>query len=380
MRRLSYAEASREFTGIALKLEPATEFRPADQRRKILLKAMIGTLEGWRRWLALVFAIALGFEALALAAPKLNQYMVDEVLLSNDRSLCDVLAISLVMLVLAQGALSQMRGWTIMYLTSHLNLQWVSDVFGKLVRLPMPWFEKRQLGDVLSRFGSVGPIQDLLTTRAVGAVLDGLMAIATLAMMLLYSVMLTAVVVATVLLYALVRAVSYRPLRDASLEAMALAAEEQTCLMETIRAIGPIKLFGKETDRRARWMAMKVDTVNRNVRTQVMGLWFSHINTVIAAISGVLVLWLGAGMVMDGNFTVGMLFALISYSGVFSSRMAALINVAINYKMLSMHCERLADIVLEPTEAEVENAPSIDHLVPKIELVHVGFRYSATEP
>jgi ATP-binding cassette subfamily B protein RaxB len=380
VRRLSYAEASREFTGVALELDPATEFRPADERRKISLRAMIGTLEGWWQSLALVFAMALGLEALGLAAPKLNQYMIDEVLLSNDRSLRDVLAIGLVMVVLAQGALSLMRGWNIMYLTTHLNLQWVSDVFGRLVRLPMPWFEKRQLGDVLSRFGSVGPIQDLLTTRAIGAVLDGLMAVATLVMMFFYSTLLTAVVVATVLLYALVRVVSYRPLRDASLEAMTLAAKEQTCLMETIRAIGPIKLFGKEADRRARWMAMKVDTVNRNVRAQVMGLWFTNINTVIAAISGALVLWLGAGMVMDGDFTVGMLFALTSYSGVFSSRMAALINVAIDYKMLSMHCERLADIVLEPTEVDVENAPSIDHLVPKIELVHVGFRYSATEP
>jgi ATP-binding cassette subfamily B protein RaxB len=380
VRRLSYAEASREFTGFALEVDPATEFRPADERRKISLKSMIGTLEGWWQSLALVFAIALGLEALGLAAPKFNQYMVDEVLVSNDRSLRDVLAVGLVMVVLVQGVLSQMRGMTILYLTTHLNLQWVSDVFGRLVRLPMPWFEKRLLGDVLSRFGSVGPIQDLITTRAVGAVLDGLMAVATLAMMLLYSPLLTAVVVATVLLYALVRALSYQPLRNASLEGMSLAAKEQTCLMETIRAIGPIKLFGKESDRRARWMAMKVDTVNRNVRTQVMGLWFANINTAIASISAALVLWLGAGLVMDGVFTVGMLFALTSYSGVFSSRMAALINVAIDYKMLGMHCERLADIVLEPVEATVEDARDMATLVPKIELINVCYRYSDTEP
>lgn len=380
MRKLGYAEVSKEFTGCALEVDPMTDFRPADERRKISVKAMIGKLDGWWQSLALVFAMALGLEALGLAAPKFNQYMIDEVLLSNDRALRDVLALGLVLVLLAQSALSQMRGWTIMYLTTHLNLQSVGDLFSRLVRLPMNWFEKRQLGDVLSRLGSVGPIQDLLTTRAVGAVLDGLMAVATLTMMILYSPLLAAVVVGTVLVYALVRTVSYRPLREASLEAMALAAKEQTCLIETIRAIGPIKMFGRELDRRARWMAMKVDTVNRNVRTQIMGLWFNNINTTVAAVSGALVLWLGAGMVMDGEFTVGMLFALTTYSSVFWTRLAGLINVFIDYKMLSLHCERLADIALEPVEADVEHARDIAQLVPKIELVNVSFRYSDSEP
>jgi ATP-binding cassette subfamily B protein RaxB len=380
VRRLSYAECSREFTGTALELEATTNFRPADERRKISLKALIGKLDGWWQSLGVVFCIALGLEALGLAAPRFNQYMIDDVLLSNDRSLRDLLTLGLILLVLCQSALSQMRGITILYLTTHLNLQWVSDVFGRLVRLPMHWFEKRQLGDVLSRFGSVGPIQDLLTTRAIGAVLDGLMATLTLCMMFLYSSLLAAVVTATVALYALVRAVSYRPLREASLEGMALAAREQTCLMETIRAMGPIKMFGRELDRRARWMAMKVDTVNRNVRTQVMGLWFTNVNTTIAALSAALVLWLGAGLVMEGSLTVGMLFALTAYSGVFSARMAALINVFIDYKMLTLHCERLADIALEPVEADVDHARDVEQLVPKLELVNVSYRYSDSEP
>lgn len=380
VRTLSYAEASRSFTGSALEFDKSTEFRLADERRKISLSGMIGKLDGWWQSLGLLFAMALGIEVLGLAAPKLNQYMVDEVLLTADTGLRDVIALALVLLVLTQSGLSMLRGWAILHVTTHLNVQWVGDVFSRLVKLPLAWFEKRQLGDVLSRFGAVGPIQDLLTTRAVSAVLDGLMALATLAMMLLYSRALTAVVLGTVLLYALVRLLSYRPLRNASLEGMSLAAREQTCLMETIRAIGPIKLFGKEADRRARWLAMKIDTVNRSVRTQHMNLWFTNINSAIAALSAAVVLWLGAGLVMEGEFTVGMLFALTSYSGVFSSRMSSLINVAIDYKMLSLNCERLADIVLEAAEPEVEHGPPVAQLLPRIELQHVSFRYGASEP
>lgn len=380
VRTLSYAEASRSFTGSALEFDKSTEFRLADERRKISLSGMIGKLDGWWQSLGLLFAMALGIEVLGLAAPKLNQYMVDEVLLTADTGLRDVIALALVLLVLTQSGLSMLRGWAILHVTTHLNVQWVGDVFSRLVKLPLAWFEKRQLGDVLSRFGAVGPIQDLLTTRAVSAVLDGLMALATLAMMLLYSRALTAVVLGTVLMYALVRLLSYRPLRNASLEGMSLAAREQTCLMETIRAIGPIKLFGKEADRRARWLAMKIDTVNRTVRTQHMNLWFTNINSAIAALSAAVVLWLGAGLVMEGEFTVGMLFALTSYSGVFSSRMSSLINVAIDYKMLSLNCERLADIVLEAAEPDVEHGPPVAQLLPRIELQHVSFRYGASEP
>jgi len=380
VRRLSYAEVSKEFTGNALELGTTIDFRPIDERRKISLAALIGKLDGWWQSLGLVLSIALGLEALGLAAPRFHQYMIDDVVVSNDRNLRDLLALGLILLVLTQSALSQMRGMTIIYVTTHLNLQWVSDVFGRLVRLPMHWFEKRHLGDVLSRFSSVGPIQELLTTRAVAAVLDGLMAILTLCMMILYSASLAGVVVGTVTLYALVRAISYRPLREASLECMALAAKEQTCLMETIRAMGPIKMFGRELDRRARWLTMKVDTVNRSTRTQVMGLWFATINTTITALSAALVLWLGAGLVIDGALTVGMLFALTSYSGVFSARMAGLINVCVDYKMMSLHCERLADIALEPPEADVEHAYDVAQLVPKLELVNVSYRYSDGEP
>ncbi|MDM5178908.1 peptidase domain-containing ABC transporter [Massilia sp. DJPM01] len=380
LRHLSYEEVSREFTGTALELSPSTDFTPADERHKVSVKALMGKLDGWWPSFVLLFAMALGLEILMLVTPRISQFMIDDVLLSNDSGLRNVLMFGLVLLVLAQGALSQMRGLTILYLTTHLNLQWVSDVFGKMVRLPMDWFEKRQLADILSRFGSVGPIQDLLTARAVSAVLDGIMAILTMVIVCLYSPLLAGVVGATAILYAIVRIVSYRPLRDANLEGIALAAKEQNCLMETIRAMGPIKLFGRELDRRARWLAMKTDTINRTVRTQKMALWFSNINTMIGSMSAALVLCIGAGIVMKGDFTVGMLIALTVYSGMFTARMSALINVFIDYKMLSVHCERLADIVLEPVEADVEHARDVNQLIPKLELVQVSFRYSDADP
>jgi ATP-binding cassette subfamily B protein RaxB len=380
VRHLAYAEVDSCFTGIALELMPAAEFKPANEQRKVSLASLMGKVSGLWQAFGLIFAMSVALEAFALLAPMFNQWVVDEALVSADRSLLNVLACGAFLMMFTQTAVSQARGWTVMYLSTHLNLQWVSNVFSHLLRLPVMWFEKRQLGDVISRFGSIGAIQRTLTTSFIGAVLDGLMAIATFVLMITYSPTLSVVVVATVVLYALLRALAYRPLRDASHEALALAAKEQTCFLETIRAVRAIKLFGREQDQRGRWLNLMVDSINRDVRTQKLGLWFGNANSAISGLASMLMLWLGAGMVMDGAFTIGMLFAFTSYGGQFGARMASLVDKAVEFKMLSLHAERLGDIVLEPAEPEIEQARDIGHLAPRIELVDVGFRYSAGEP
>ena len=207
-----------------------------------------------------------------------------------------------------------------------------------------------------------------------------MMAIATLAMMLLYSPKLTLVVVLAVLLYAMLRSLSYRPLRAASQESLILSAKEQSCFLESIRAVQAIKLFGRELDRQSRWLNLKVDSVNRSVRTQKFMLWFGIANTGLFGIQGLLLFWLGAHTVMDGAFTVGMLFAFTSYSGQFTSRLASLIDKFFSFRMLSLHAERLADIVLETAEEDTQHEADATQLQSRIELINVSFRYGQGEP
>lgn len=380
VRHLSYADVDKQFSGYALELTPAPGFKPVDERRKVSLSALIGNVSGLWQGFGLVVVMALTLEAFALVSPLFNQWVVDEALVSADRGLLNVLALGAFLLLVTQTAVSMARSWTVMYLSTHLNLQWVANVFGHLLRLPVSWFEKRHLGDVVSRFGSVGAIQRTLTTSFVAAVLDGMMAVATFIMMILYSPLLSVLVVASVLLYGLLRACFYRPLREASEEAIALSAKEQSCFLETIRAVQAIKLFGRELDRRTRWLNLMVDSVNRGVRTQKLGLWFGTANTAVSGVSSMLMLWIGGGLVMDGTFTIGMMFAFTSYGGQFSGRMFSLVDKGVEFKMLSLHAERLAEIVLEDAEAEVPDDGLVDRLAPRIELIDVGFRYSDAAP
>ena len=388
-RRLSLAEASRHFTGVALELTPNAEFKSQAPAPRVSLRELTGKVLGLKRSLAQIFAVAIVLELFAILAPLFNQMVVDDVLSSGDRDLLAVLVIGFGLLLVVQTAVGLARSWMVMVLGQTLALQWMGNVFAHLVRLPVEFFEKRHLGDITSRFGAVGAIQRTLTSAAIEAVLDGLMAIAALAMMLIYAPSLSAVVIAAVLAYGLLRWAAYRPFRDAAAERLVVAAKENTHFLETLRAITPLKLFGREEERRARWQNLIVDVQNRDVRTARMGIGFSTANTFIFGLENLCVLWLGAKLIMatqiGGNsagagLSVGMLFAFISYKGQFTGRVSALINYAVELKMLSLHAERLADIALEPPERDTVASNELTHLAPGIELRNLSFRYAEGEP
>lgn len=389
-RRLSSAELSNYFTGVALELTPNAEFVPKEPKPQVTLSALTGKIRGLKRSLAQILAMTMVLELFVIVAPLFNQMVVDDVLTSGDRSLLSVLVVGFGLLLIVQTAIGLARSWMAMVLGQTISLQWTGNVFAHLVRLPVEFFEKRHLGDITSRFGAVGAIQGTLTTAVIGAILDGLMSAAALVMMLLYAPMLTVVTVGAVLAYGLLRWAAYSPFRDAAAERLVVAAKENTHFLETLRAITPLKLFGREEERRARWQNLIVEVQNRDVRTARMGMVFSTANTFLFGLENLLVLWLGAKLIMEGTtgggasngagLTVGMLFAFISYKGQFSSRVSALIDYAVSLKMLSLHAERLADIVLEPPEKDDLPASDLVHLVPSIELRGVSFRYGEGEP
>ena len=393
-RRLSMGEVSRHFTGVALELTPNAGFEPEDTRPQLRLSQLTGKVRGLVPALLQIFAVALVLQLFALAGPLFNQVVVDDAITAQDYDLLTVLVLGFGLLLLVQSVLGLARSWMVMVLGQTLSLQWVGNVFAHLVRLPVHWFEQRHLGDIASRFGAVGAIQRTVTTALLEAVLDGVMVLAALAMMLLYSPSLTAVVVTAVAAYGLVRWASYRPFRDAAAERLVVAAKENTHFLESLRAMTPLKLFGREEERRARWQNLVVEVQNRDVRTAKMSIGFATANTFIFGLENLLVFWLGARLVMQGQgggfggvagvFTIGMLFAFIAYKAQFTGRISALIDYAVELKMLGLHSERLADIALAAPEKDspAGNLPPHDlaHLEPSLELRNVSFRYGDGEP
>jgi ATP-binding cassette, subfamily B, bacterial CvaB/MchF/RaxB len=379
LRRVSLADISRHFTGIALELSPTAEFHPADDRRPVHLRNLLGPVVGLNRSLAQIFILALALQAIAVVSPFYMQWAIDGAVVSADRDLLTVLGLGFLMLAVVQVALTLLRAWVVLYLSTTLNLQWLANVFSHLLKLPVSWFEKRHLGDVVSRFGAVNNIQRTMTSSFVEALIDGVMAIATFAMMLVYSAMLTGIAACAVALYGTLRWAFYDPLRRATEEHIVHTAKQQSHFLETVRGVQSIKLFGRQEERRSRWLNLVVDAVNQDLATQKLGLGFRGANGLVFGIERVAIVWLGALLILDSAFSVGMLFAFMAYKDQFSARVAGLIDKLIEVRMLNLQGERLADIVLTPPEEESSSLPG-DAIDASLEVRGLSFRYSDMEP
>jgi ATP-binding cassette subfamily B protein RaxB len=366
---------------VVLELTPAQEFRCARDRQEVSLRGLMGRVRGLGRSLGQVFALALALEVFGLVSPYFMQLVVDSALVSADYDLLVVLALGFGLLMLCQVGVTFMRSWVVMYLGATLNFQWLGNVFGHLLHLPIPYFEKRHVGDIVSRFGGVGAIQQTLTTSFLEAVVDGIMAVVTVAMMAYYSALLCAISIVAVLLYAGIRCVAYAPLREANEEQIVLAARQQTTFLETVRGVQSLKLFNREDERQSRWLNQVTDTTNRSLRTQRMAALFRVANALVFGIENIVVIYLAARLVLDNQFSVGMLFAYTSYKANFTGRVSSLVDKAFEVRMLRVQAERLADIVLhEREEASPPPAADPETFVPSIELRGLSYRYSDADP
>ncbi len=317
-----------------------------------------------------------------LLAPFFLQWVVDSVLVSADRDLLVTLGIGFGLLVLIQVATGAVRSWAVLYLSSTLNLQWLSNVFAHMMRLPVSWFEKRHTGDVMSRFNAIQHIQQTMTTSFIEAVLDGLLVMLTLGMMFVYSGTLSGIAIGCVAVYALLRWAFFRPLRDATEEGIVHDAKRETHFLESLRGVQSIKLFNRQEDRQSQFMNRVVDAMNANLATRKLDLMFGVIHKLVFGLERIAVIWVGALLVMDHRFSVGMLFAFFAYKEQFAVRVSGLIDKLVELKMLRLQGERLADIVLSAPEAEVGGGRDVRErkVEPRLELQGVSFRYSDSEP
>lgn len=383
IRKLTLDEVSQSFTGVALELWPASGFKPRDAVPAVKLRALLGPVAGLSKSVGQILLLSLALEVFTLVSPFFLQWVIDEVIVSADRDLLTLLALGFGVLLVMQQATSAIRTWALMYFSTTLNVQWRANVFTHLLALPVRYFERRHLGDVVSRFGAVDTIQQTLTTSFLGGAIDGLMTVVTLAMMFVYSWKLALISIAAMATYALMRAFWYRPLLRATEEQIVHAAKQQSHFLETVRGVRTIKLFNRQAERRGSWLTLLVEQINAGLHVQKLQLLYQQLNGLLFGIEGLLIIWLGARLVMDGQFTVGVLMAFIAYKGQFDSRVGSLIDKYFEVRMLQLQWERLADIVFTAPEADAHArhvAPEAERIAASIEMDAVSFSYAEGEP
>lgn len=378
---MSTSEASRHFTGVAMELRPADDFEPEVDRRRLRLRQLWRGMTGLKRALAQLLLLSLVMQAFALVSPYYMQIALDDALPALDLNLLTVLALGFGAFTLINAGASLLRSFVLLSAGTSLGYGIAVNVARRLYRLPVSWFEKRHVGDVLSRFQSIVPIREFLTEGAIGSLLDGSLAVFTLVIMLFYSPELTVVAVVACLLYGLVRLTSYAAQRGAQEDTIVLGGVEQSVMIESVRGIVTLRLSNRETARHAFWQTKLTDVMNATASLGRIVGWQQAGSTVILGVEMVVSVWLAVGMVIDGGFSVGMVFAFTAYKTQFLQRVASLLDQAITFRMLGLHLERLSDIALAQQDVSFADAGAEPRtLKGRIELRDVGYRYSPTDP
>ncbi|WP_084113122.1 peptidase domain-containing ABC transporter [Belnapia moabensis] len=379
-RSYPFAEASKHLTGVALEISPAEGFAPQDERAKLPFTAFWGGARGLTHPLVQVFVLSAILELLVIAGPFYMQITVDEVIARGDADLLLVLALGFGLLALLTVATTALRSQVILVVQNFLHFQIGARLFHHLLRLPLAWFEKRHVGDVLSRFASIEPIRNLLAEGLIAAVVDGMMAVATLVMIFVYSPLLAAVVLAALAAYALLRLGLFHMLRQRSEAAIQARAQESSNFIETVRAVQSLKLFNKESEREGLWLNRYAEVINANVRLGRARITFKTLNDLVFGIENVVTIYLAARLALDNALTVGMVFAFMSYKRHFIEKTVLLVEKGIELRLLGLHLERLSDIALSEPEAGHDRPLAYEReMRGGIELRNLSFRYAETE-
>lgn len=375
-RWISHEEFSSRFTGIALELTPTRDFSTRAPDKPLGLADFCTNIVGLKRYLALVLCLSIVLQALMIAGPYYMQLVVDDVLMTSDMQLLVVLAVGFAMLLAFEVVADAIRGLALLHLGSLMSLQMTINLFHHLLRLPLAYFEKRHMGDIVSRFGSLAYVKDLLTRGLVEALIDGVMVVAVVIVLFVYSRVLAGIVLAAAVLYALVRLLMYRSLHDASMAEIMARANENTSFMETVRGIQTIKLFGAEARREGLWRGLLTHATNSKLRLGVFSLSYRSINRLLFGVENIVVVYVAARLVVAGGFSVGMLFAFIAYKTQFMTRFSSLVEKGIELRMLGLHFDRVGDVALSSRE-DLGDGTAVGHRVEgALALRNVAFRYA----
>ncbi|MBD2840967.1 peptidase domain-containing ABC transporter [Erythrobacter rubeus] len=377
---LSEAEVSRCWTGVALELLPSESFQPKIDRKQMNITQLWSKMTGFWGTIRQVVLLSLVMQLVVLATPFFLQISIDTVFPAFDTNLLLMLALGFGGLTVVNLLASWLRSLILVTLSNSLSYQVITNLFRHLVRLPLDYFEKRHVGDIISRFGSTQPISQLISQGMIAAFIDGLMAILTLALMFIYSPLLGGVACAALTAYAGLRLAFLQSIKLRNLDVITTMAKENTNFIESVRGISAIKAFGQEGNRQRLWQKSKADAVNAQVKLGRLQAAFDALGQFVIGIERVIFVYVAIGLAFDSILTVGMIFAFQAYKQQFLDAGMRLTEQAINYQIVKVHLTRIADIALSPLEENDEDKGNENPDFTKpLALSRVYYRYGSNE-
>jgi ATP-binding cassette subfamily B protein len=363
---------------------PILLLRPAPEKRqeRFDLRWFIPALGRYRRVLFEVLVASFCVQLFALANPLMTQVIIDKVLNQGSVATLNVLGVLLLVLALFEGLLTGLRTYLFADTTNRIDLSLGSEIIDHLLRLPLRYFERRPVGELATRIGELENIRQFLTGTALTLVLDAVFSVIYIAVMLLYSWQLTLVALATIPLFAVLTLLAAPLIRGQLRERAERNAETQAYLVETLSGIQTLKAQNLELSSRWQWQERYARYVSAGFTTVLTSSTVGAVSGFLGKLSGLLLLWVGAYLVIDQQLTLGQLIAFRIIAGYVTNPLLRLVQLWQNFQEVGLSLERLGDILDTPQEADARARRHIPMppIAGEVRFEGVSFRYGTEGP
>jgi len=310
-------------------------------------------LKKYKTSIGLVFLASLLSQLFALAIPLLIQQIIDKVLNQGNMSSLNILGAVMVILALFSGILKVLRTYIFVDTTDRMDLTLGSSVIGKLLSLPISFFERRPVGELSQRIGELNTIRGFLTGTALISVLNIIFAALYLIVMFVYSPYLSVIALSTFPLY-LILVFVVSPIYKSLIRKRAVAqAKTQSHLIEVLGGIQTVKAQNFELTARWKWQDRYKYYVSEGFKSTALGSTAGEIGNFLNQVSSLLVLWIGMTMILKGEFTLGQLIAFRIISGNVTGPLLQLAGLYQGFQSVQLSMERLSDVLDQKPEFQL---------------------------
>ncbi len=380
--KLALSEVSSHFTGVALEFFPNSHFQPKDSEKKIRLAEVLRNFP-LKKFFKRIILLTVFLQAFAIIMPLYVQKMVDGIKFQWQTSDFVFLAGTFIGFKLIEAGVLFFRSFVIERFNNSLNLHLGLRIFRHLLKLPAAFFEKRSSGDLISRFGSVEKINQLLSRNLIDGFVDSFICCALLVVIVFYNFDMALLVILSCLLYTLIKFIKVAAAKRHQDGLLKFSAVQNSYFIETLRGINPIKIFLKEKLRYQHWRSKYIDYLNSNVNYLSHENFFAVLKNGLLGTELILVILLGSLQVLNHHITLGMLYAFLFYRSQLVSAFTNFIDSLTNYEMLKLHLLRLGDISSQLPEAagkKSQKNPSTLGAIKQLRVENLGYSHTPLEP
>lgn len=379
---MSISDLSEHFSGSMLTLSKAVSFSPISDNQRLRLRDMLSGLPHLGRALFAIAVLSLLFQAAVLLLPLFIRYVIDDALPASNTGLVIALAIGFGGIAIVRALSEALRSWAVLSFGHRLSFEMIGGVLAHLLRLPLSFFERRHVGDLISRMNSTQPLQLALTRDGVAFIIDVIMVLVTGVVMFLISSLMALIVLASAIMAMLISLAIFPKMRNAQEASLLAKARENTHVIETIRSATAIRLFSREAQREISWRQLYADYANSAVSYGKWVIAQAFSDRFIFGLQSVAIIAIGAWLIIEGTgaLSIGLLFAFLMYRQLFSDAASRLLSKGLELRLLGLHLERLSDIVLAKEEAKVSSPAKLAKSLGDIRFENVSFRYSPSDP